>query len=38
MVPLTIVDCFFWKVCSVRRGVELQGGNDVEAKFFIHVF
>jgi hypothetical protein len=23
MVPLTVVDCFFWKVCSIRWGAGL---------------
>jgi hypothetical protein len=38
MVPLTTVDCFFWKVCSIRWGAGLQGGNVVKEKFIVHVF
>jgi hypothetical protein len=37
-IPLTTIDYFFWKVCSVRWGAGLQGGNAAEAKFIIHVF
>jgi hypothetical protein len=35
MVPLIIVDCLFLKVCSIRWGTRLQGGNITEAKFVI---
>jgi hypothetical protein len=38
MVPLTTIDCFSLKVCSVRWGAGFHGGNVVEAKFIVHVF
>jgi hypothetical protein len=37
MVPLTTIDCFSLKVCSVRWGARFHGGNVVEAKFIVHV-
>jgi hypothetical protein len=37
-IPLITIDYLFWKVCSVRWGAGLHGGNAVEAKFVVHVF
>jgi hypothetical protein len=37
-IPLTTIDSFFLKVCSIWWGVGLQGGNVAEAKFVFHVF
>jgi hypothetical protein len=37
-IPITIIDCFFLKICYVRWCAGLYWGNAVEAKFIIHVF
>jgi hypothetical protein len=37
-IPLTTIDCFFWKVCSIRWGAGLHEDNAAEAKFVIHIF
>jgi hypothetical protein len=38
MVSLTIVDCLFLKLCYVRWGAGLQGGNTIEVKFVVHFY
>jgi hypothetical protein len=38
IVPLTIIDWLFLKVCSVRWGAGLQGGNVAEVKFVVLLY
>jgi hypothetical protein len=37
-VTLTTIDCFFWKISSVRWGAGLQGRNATKVMFIIHIF
>jgi hypothetical protein len=37
-IPLTTIDYFFLKVCSIRWGAGFQGGSAAEVKFIVHIF